>query len=58
MLHLSSYGRKDLNCLTNGRVVYLYIIYKFSHECDYHLPKIEYNVLAHLVRTEIKRMAP
>jgi len=33
-------------------------LYKFSHEYDYRLPKIEYNVLTCLVKTEIKRTVP
>ena len=33
-------------------------LYKFSNKYDYHLPKIEYNVLTCLVKTEIKRMVP
>jgi hypothetical protein len=31
---------KGLNCLTNGRIVYLYIMYHSLLDYDYHLPKI------------------
>ena len=37
---------------------YCLSLYKFSNKYDYHLPKIEYNVLTCLVKTEIKRMVP
>ena len=33
---------KGLNCLTYGRSVYLYIMYRTLHEYDYHLPEIGY----------------
>jgi len=33
-------------------------LYKFSNKYDYHLPKIEYNVLTCLVKTDIKIMVP
>ena len=33
-------------------------LYKFSNKDDYHLPKIEYNILTCSVKTEIKRMVP
>ena len=40
-----------LSCLTYGRIVYLYIMYKSLHDYDYHLPEIRMcNVLAHLVK--------
>ena len=31
---------KGLNCLTHGRIVYLYIMYQSLHDYDYHLPEI------------------
>ena len=29
--------KKGLNCLTHGRIVYLYIMYQSLHDYDYHL---------------------
>ena len=31
---------KGLNCLTHGRIVYLYIMYQSLYDYDYHLPEI------------------
>ena len=31
---------KGLNCLTHGRIVYLYIMYQTLHDYDYHLQEI------------------
>jgi hypothetical protein len=33
--------QKGLNFLTNGRIVYLYIMYQSLHDYDYHLPEIK-----------------
>ena len=32
--------QKGLNCLTHGRIVYLYIMYQSLQDYDYHLPEI------------------
>ena len=32
--------QKRLSCLTYGRIVYLYIIYRTLYDYDYHLPEI------------------
>ena len=32
--------QKGLNCLTYGRIVYLYIMYQTLHDYDYHHPEI------------------
>ena len=43
---------KGLNCLTHGRIVYLYIMYQSLYDYDYHLLEIRCTTfLAHLVKT-------
>ena len=42
---------KGLNCLTHGRIVYLYIMYRTLHDYDYHLLEIRCALLAYLVKT-------
>jgi hypothetical protein len=38
---LKHISQKELNFLTNGRIVYLYIMYLSLHDYNYHLSKIK-----------------
>jgi hypothetical protein len=50
--------QKGLNCLTYGRIVYLYIMYQWFHDYDYHLSEMRCVLLPHLVKTmELKNDA-